>query len=82
MAYTAPGAGNELDNPHFAALARAFGLHGKIVTRTENFAGAFKRCQASGKASLIEVQVDPEALIPRMTLSQIRNKAGRSVKLP
>ncbi|GLO50304.1 Acetolactate synthase isozyme 2 large subunit [compost metagenome] len=67
--------GTELHNPDFAALARAYGLHGETVTRTEDFAAAFERCQASGKPALIEVQVDPEALTPRMTLSQIRDKA-------
>lgn len=67
--------GTELHNPDFAALARAFGLHGETVTRTEDFAAAFERCEASGKPALIEVQVDPEALTPRMTLSQIREKA-------
>ncbi|MGJ7550606.1 thiamine pyrophosphate-binding protein [Pseudomonas alloputida] len=67
--------GTELHNPDFAALARAYGLHGETVTRTEDFAGAFERCQASGKPALIEIQVDPEALTPRMTLSQIRDKA-------
>ncbi|CAI3800854.1 Acetolactate synthase isozyme 2 large subunit [Pseudomonas sp. MM221] len=74
---TYPGrvSGTELHNPDFAALARAYGLHGEIVTRTEDFAAAFERCQASGKPALIEVQVDPEALTPRMTLSQIRDKA-------
>ncbi|KPM64609.1 thiamine pyrophosphate-binding protein [Pseudomonas putida] len=74
---TYPGrvSGTELHNPDFAALARAYGLHGETVTRTEDFAAAFERCQASGKPALIEVQVDPEALTPRMTLSQIREKA-------
>ncbi|QLJ12566.1 thiamine pyrophosphate-binding protein [Pseudomonas putida] len=74
---TYPGrvSGTELHNPDFAALARAYGLHGETVTRTEDFAAAFERCQASGKPALIEVQVDPEALTPRMTLSQIRDKA-------
>ncbi|MBO9550351.1 thiamine pyrophosphate-binding protein [Pseudomonas sp.] len=67
--------GTELHNPDFAALARAYGLYGETVTRTEDFAGAFERCQASGKPALIEIQVDPEALTPRMTLSQIRDKA-------
>ncbi|MDH4551883.1 MULTISPECIES: thiamine pyrophosphate-binding protein [Pseudomonas] len=67
--------GTELHNPDFAALARAYGLHGETVTRTEDFAAAFERCQASGKPALIEIQVDPEALTPRMTLSQIRDKA-------
>ncbi|MCE0908842.1 MULTISPECIES: thiamine pyrophosphate-binding protein [Pseudomonas] len=74
---TYPGrvSGTELHNPDFAALARAYGLHGETVTRTEDFAAAFERCQASGKPALIDVQVDPEALTPRMTLSQIRDKA-------
>ena len=67
--------GTELHNPDFAALARAYGLHGETVTRTEDFVGAFERCQASGKPALIEIQIDPEALTPRMTLSQIREKA-------
>lgn len=67
--------GTELHNPDFAALARAYGLHGETVTRTEDFVVAFERCQASGKPALIEIQVDPEALTPRMTLSQIRDKA-------
>ncbi|MFJ4345496.1 thiamine pyrophosphate-binding protein [Pseudomonas sp. NPDC089401] len=67
--------GTELHNPDFAALARAYGLHGETVTRTEDFVAAFERCQASGKPALIEIQVDPEALTPRMTLSQIRDKA-------
>jgi acetolactate synthase-1/2/3 large subunit len=67
--------GTELHNPDFAALARAYGLHGETVTRTEDFAAAFERCQAAGKPALIEVQVDPEALTPRMTLSQIRDQA-------
>ncbi|MCS4061354.1 thiamine pyrophosphate-binding protein [Pseudomonas putida] len=74
---TYPGrvSGTELHNPDFAALARAYGLHGETVARTEDFAAAFERCQASGKPALIEVQIDPEALTPRMTLSQIRDKA-------
>ncbi|NIE75176.1 thiamine pyrophosphate-binding protein [Pantoea sp. Ap-967] len=67
--------GTELHNPDFAALARAYGLHGETVTRTEDFAAAFERCQAASKPALIEIQVDPEALTPRMTLSQIRDKA-------
>ncbi len=67
--------GTDLHNPDFAALARAYGLHAETVSATEQFAGAFERCEASGKPALIEVQIDPEALTPRMTLSQIREKA-------
>jgi acetolactate synthase-1/2/3 large subunit len=67
--------GTELHNPDFAALARSYGFHGETVVATQEFAAAFERCVASNKPALIEVQVDPQALTPRMTLDQIREKA-------
>ena len=33
--------GTDLVNPDFAALAQAFGAHGAVVERTEDFAAAF-----------------------------------------
>ncbi|MCO6058058.1 thiamine pyrophosphate-binding protein [Pseudomonas sp. MOB-449] len=69
--------GTDLRNPDFAALARAYGLHGETVERTEDFPGAFERCQASGMPSLIEIRIDPEALTPRQSLSQIRSEAEK-----
>jgi acetolactate synthase-1/2/3 large subunit len=65
----------DLRNPDFAAYARAFGAHGEVVERTEDFAPAFERALASGKPALLDLHVDPEALIPRSSLSAIR-KAG------
>ncbi|MBY0432317.1 MAG: thiamine pyrophosphate-binding protein, partial [Rhodospirillales bacterium] len=38
-----------LVNPDFAALARAFGAHGEVVERTEDFAAAFERALGAGK---------------------------------
>lgn len=67
--------GTQLTNPDFAALARSYGLHGETVEKTADFADAFKRCEASGKPSLIEVRIDPEALTVKMSLSQIRDQA-------
>lgn len=64
-----------LRNPDFAALARAFGAHGDTVTKTEEFADAFKRAEASGLPAVIHVKVDPEALTVARTLSQIRETA-------
>ena len=43
------------------------------MTRTEEFAPAFVRARASGKPSIIEVKLDPEAITPTRTLSQIRD---------
>jgi acetolactate synthase-1/2/3 large subunit len=70
--------GTQLRNPDFAAYARAFGGHGETVERTEDFAGAFERAQASGKPALVELKIDPEAITPATTLSAIREKALRS----
>ncbi|KQV38448.1 MULTISPECIES: thiamine pyrophosphate-binding protein [unclassified Rhizobium] len=62
----------DLTNPDFAALARAYGGHGETVEKTEDFAAAFERARASGKPSIIEIKLDPEAITPARTLSQIR----------
>jgi acetolactate synthase-1/2/3 large subunit len=66
--------GTTLTNPDFAAYARAFGGHGETVDRTEDFAPAFERARASGKPSIIEIKLDPEAITPVKTLTDIREK--------
>jgi acetolactate synthase I/II/III large subunit len=68
-------AGPELANPDFAAYARAFGAHGETVTETAQFAVAVDRALASGGTALIELQIDPDAINPRTTLSAIRAEA-------
>jgi acetolactate synthase-1/2/3 large subunit len=67
--------GTDLVNPDFVALARAFGAHAELVDRTEDFPAAFERALESGIPSLIELRVDPEAITPRATLSEIRQRA-------
>ena len=69
--------GTELHNPDFAALAQAYGLHGEVVTATAEFAPAFERCLGMSRPSLIEVRVDPEALTPRLSLTQIREQSNK-----
>lgn len=66
--------GTSINNPDFAALARAYGGHGETVEKTEAFAEAFERAQASGKPALIEIRLDPEAITPAKTLTDIREK--------
>ncbi|AWK89968.1 thiamine pyrophosphate-binding protein [Azospirillum thermophilum] len=68
--------GTRLQNPDFAAFARSYGGHGETVERTEEFAPAFERARASGLPAIIHVKLDPEALTPTRTLSEIR-AAGR-----
>lgn len=67
--------GTAIQNPDFAALARAFGGHGETVERTEQFPAAFRRAAASGKPAVIDLKVDPEALTTRASLSEIRAAA-------
>lgn len=74
---TYPGrvSGTMLTNPDFAALARAYGGHGEIVTKSADFADAFVRAQAAGTVAVIECQVDEEALATGATLSAVRAAA-------
>jgi acetolactate synthase-1/2/3 large subunit len=66
-----------LSNPDFAALARAYGAHGELVEETAQFAPAFERALAAGKASLIELRVDPQAITTTTTLDAIRQRAQK-----
>ena len=72
--------GTELKNPDFAALARAYGLHGEIVEKTADFEPAFERAWKAKTASLIELRIDPDAITTRTTLSAIRAAALKNKK--
>lgn len=69
--------GTDLANPDFAALARAYGGHGEVVEDGADFPGAFRRAEAAGVLSVIELRLDPEALSTGMTLSEAR-QAGEA----
>ena len=67
--------GTRLTNPDFAAFAKSFGAHGETVVKTEEFAPALARSLESGKPAIIELKIDPEALTPRQSLSEVRAAA-------
>jgi acetolactate synthase-1/2/3 large subunit len=73
--YPARVHGTALSNPDFVALARAYGAHGELVERTDQFAAAFERALESKKPGLLEIRLDPEAITTRTTLSAIRKQA-------
>jgi len=75
--YPARVLATDLANPDFAALARAYGAHGEVVEQTADFAPAFARALAAGKPALLELRIDPEALTPGASLSQLRASAQR-----
>jgi acetolactate synthase-1/2/3 large subunit len=68
--------GTDLVNPDFAGYARAFGAHAEVVVRTAEFAPAWERARRAGRAALIELRVDPEAITTRTSLSAIRARAA------
>ena len=73
--YPGRPSGTDLANPDFAALARSYGAHGETVRRTEEFAPAFERARAAHGPALIELAMDPEAVLPTSTLAEIRARA-------
>ncbi|MGM5024106.1 thiamine pyrophosphate-binding protein [Tardiphaga sp. 367_B4_N1_1] len=68
-----------LENPDFVALARAFGGYGELVSDTSNFADAFGRALAfsdmARRPAVLELKMDPEAIMPGTTLAQLRQRA-------
>jgi acetolactate synthase I/II/III large subunit len=74
---TYPGrpSATKLVNPDFAALARTYGAFGETVESTDQFGPAFERARASGLPSILHLKLDPEAITPAASLSQIRAAA-------
>jgi len=68
-------AATDLQNPDFAAYARAFGGFGATVERTADFAAAFQAAQASGLPAIVHLKVSVECMTPGQTLSQIQAQA-------
>jgi acetolactate synthase-1/2/3 large subunit len=79
---TYPGrvSGTELHNPDFVALGKAYGAHAELVTKTDEFAPAFERALAAGKPALLELRLDPEAITPKASLTDLRNAALKAQK--
>ena len=73
--YPAHVSGSSLNNPDFAALARAYGYQGVRITQTAEFEPALRQALTSDQGTLIEVMLDPEVITTRTTLSAIRQAA-------
>jgi acetolactate synthase-1/2/3 large subunit len=64
----------QLQNPDFAALARAYGCWAETVERTEDFAPALDRSMAQPGVRLLHIRTDVEVIGAGTTLSAIRAK--------
>ena len=67
--------GSRLNNPDFAALARAYGYAGVRITHTAEFEPELLAALARKEGTLIEVTLDPEVITTRGTLSAITRQA-------
>ena len=72
--------GTDLFNPDLPDVVRAYGGHGELVERDEDFAPAFERARLSGRLSVIELRLDPEALTTGATLSETRAAGEKATK--
>ncbi|MFZ6772108.1 thiamine pyrophosphate-binding protein [Undibacterium sp. SXout7W] len=77
--------GTALQNPDFAALARAFGAHGETVEQTADFAPALQRAIEHSRTqqlpALIELRYDGNLITPGATLNHLRQVALDSGKV-
>ena len=64
--------GTAITNPDFVMLGKSFGYHAERIEKTDDFPPAFERAVGSATGAVLELMIDPEAITPRATLSQIR----------
>mgnify|MGYP003482700385 CR=1 FL=1 len=67
--------GTTMQNPDFVMLARSYGFHAERVETTIDFPSAFARALASPTGAVLDLNISPEALTPRQSLTQIRDAA-------
>ena len=70
--------GSNLNNPHFANLAKAYGYEGIRISKTEEFEPALIQALQREQGTLIEIMLDPEVITTRGTLSAITQNALKS----
>ncbi|MEK9721697.1 MAG: thiamine pyrophosphate-dependent enzyme, partial [Quisquiliibacterium sp.] len=79
--YPARVLGSELANPDFARFCEAFGGLGLRVESTAQVGPALDKAleftRRENRPALIHMKVDPEAITPNLTLSQVREGAGK-----
>jgi acetolactate synthase-1/2/3 large subunit len=64
--------GTDIVNPDFVAFGDALGAYAERVERSGDFPSAFERAVAAGRPALLHLRVDPEAITPAATLSELR----------
>ncbi len=75
--------GTDVKNPDFGAVARAMGMHGERVEKSEEVEGAIQRALEHRGPALIDFVTDPRALSmpPKVRFEQVRGYALSMGKL-
>ena len=60
-----------LENPDFAAWARAYGVYAATVNTLDEFESAFSAALDSNGPALLHLHVDPQAITPTLSLSDL-----------
>lgn len=67
--YEGRKSGTKIENPDFVSIGKAYGFHAERIERTEDFAAAFERAQASASGALLELMIDPDDVAPNVVLT-------------
>ena len=65
----------DIVNPDFIGLAQSFGFLGISVKTTDEFSAAFSQALCSENGAVLDLHVSSESLVPRQSLSEIRQMA-------
>ena len=63
--------GTNLVNPDFSKIAQSWGMFGKRILNTKDFAEAFKEAAMSEKGGILDLKINVEAISPYKTLSSL-----------
>lgn len=69
------GTGLAKGNPDFTAFVKSYGAFAKRIEHTCEFAAAFKEADAFDGPAVLEIMIDPEAISPNFSLSELQNSA-------
>lgn len=81
-AYPGRESGTAIANPDFAAVARAYGIHGERVSDTADFAPALDRALASPTGAVLHLVVDPSMLTPFESIAKARSRTRSAYGRP
>lgn len=76
MQYPKRISGTNLDtgNPDFVTFAKSYGAFAQRVDQTSDFAAAFAKADAFDGPSVLEIMIDPEAITPNFSLTELQNR--------